>query len=330
VSANPPVAQHFLPRFYLRRFGEGEEVLVRRRSGSTFKTGTAAIGYENQLYDHPDLPPGAVETEHLRLVDGQGAAALRDLEENGVPDRWSEERYNLAFYIAVQHARTRDSRERTAWSRRLRQYAAGREITPDLVASFLREVHLRCEPSESEVAAAHDIATHAPVPDDDLTELFLSVIVDPPDELVEHLIAMEWTLEVARKPRFVTSDAPVVRWRAPTPRDAFEGIGIANAEEVRYPVDSSRQLVLRQPGNGRELHEQVEPDRVRECNQDLAYSCFEFIVGHPRRELQLARLDLPEHRPALRFNRGPLVERQPNGDLRDSGNEVLHMWVPRR
>lgn len=327
---NSPKAQHYLPQFYLRGFGHRSEVLVRRRSGGVFSTGTAVVGHENFLYEHPGLPAGAVETDYLKDLDARASRAISLILSEGPPSKVSEDRSMLAHFLAVQHTRTPERREQMSWRARLREYLGGRELTRDFVRDYLREKHLGFYPSDSEVDAAYDLATYLGIDtDDDDRWLFLQHIVEPPKDLVEMLQLMDWTLETARKPRFITSDSPLVVWREPTPRDEFEGVGVANAEEVRFPIDAAHQLVLTQPSQGDGARE-VEPQRVRDCNQDMALGCHRFIVGHPNRGVQLSRLELPEHRPVIRFNKGPKVVKGPDGELQETGEEILHTWLPRR
>jgi Protein of unknown function (DUF4238) len=147
------------------------------------------------------------------------------------------------------------------------------------------------------------------------------------DQLVPVLLDRWWTLEIARKPRLITSDCPLVIWRKPSPRDAYEGVGVGNAQEVRFPLDPRKQLVLTPTGSS--LVRVIEPKRVRACNVDIAGGCHRFIVGHPDRRNALHEVPLTSKRPVLRFNTGPGYERRPDGTMAYLG-EVLHMWVPRR
>lgn len=114
-QSKPPKAQHYLPQFYLRGFGESDEVLVRRRSGAMFATGTAVVGHENFLYDHPELPAGAVETEYLKDLDTRASRALAAIVSEGLPNKLSEDRSVLAHFLAVQHTRTPERREQMSW-----------------------------------------------------------------------------------------------------------------------------------------------------------------------------------------------------------------------
>lgn len=326
---NVPIDQHFLPRFYLRRFGADDAVRIRRRDGAHFVTGTAAVGHERTMYDHPRLPKGAVESGYLQHVDARAAQALSTIDDDGVPALGHEGRWDLAHYLAVQMSRTPERREQVAWPIRLRAFADGRALTRDLVAEYLREVHLGFEPQQGEVDGAYELASHLPGTQDEYGQVFLRMVLVPPQEVVETLFSMSWVLEIARKPRFITSDSPIVLWRTPTVRDEFEGIGLANADEVRFPLDTGKQLVLKPPAVG-DGHQWVEPARVRNCNQDMSYGSLAFIVGHPQREVQLSNLELPAHRPLLRFNCGPLVEISDEGTRRTTGREVVHVWSQRR
>jgi len=99
------------------------------------------------------------------------------------------------------------------------------------------------------------------------------------EEVTQVLDGKHWCLEVARKPRLITSDTPVVLWRRPIADDRYRGFGVDNAEEIRFPMDAGHQLVLTnvpQPATMR-----VEPNRVRVCNADLAAGCHKFIAGQP-------------------------------------------------
>jgi hypothetical protein len=104
-------------------------------------------------------------------------------------------------------------------------------------------------------------------------------------------------------------------------------VGVGNAEELRYPLDPTKQLVLSK--KQRPSSVRITTDRVVGCNQDLLAGCHRFVC---RRSLARASDDAHElkpHRPVLRFNEGPLYERQPGGGKAHKG-EMLHAWVPRR
>jgi hypothetical protein len=237
------------------------------------------------------------------------------------------ERAILAAFMALQLTRTPEQRERVLFPRNLAAYAGEREIDAVLVEEYLERVHLGFRPKRTEVEAALAFVQMAlqggALTRGDAIELMLESV----DHLVPALLNRCWTLEIARKPRFLTSDLPVVIWRNPSPRDQYEGIGVANAEEIRFPIDPGKQLVLTQ--NDRPAVRSIEPDRVRGCNADMAQASHRLIVGHPHRMRLLQQVSLSPKRPILRFNMGPLYEKGPGGAYVREG-EVLHAWVPRR
>jgi hypothetical protein len=66
------------------------------------------------------------------------------------------------------------------------------------------------------------------------------------------------------------------------------GLGINNAEEIRFPISPAMQLVL--SPESRVPIRRIEHARVRTCNADVALACYSAAIGHPRRRQQLERL----------------------------------------
>jgi len=113
----------------------------------------------------------------------------------------------------------------------------------------------------------------------------------------------------------------------PSSRDKFEGFGVANADELRFPLDPGKQLVLSK--RERTPTARITTRRVRACNADRASACYRFIVGRPDRPSLIEAPRMAERRPVLRFNTGPLYVSQLDGPS-EYGGEVLHLWVQRR
>jgi hypothetical protein len=323
---------HYVPAAYLARFGEGGSVLVRRRGRpAMYVTSVKNVAVEGGFYEvlgDDGQPSDAVERD-LSSLEGGALVALREVEQSQqVPPVGSSARSTLATFLAVQFTRTPLHRERIMFPGRVARYAGSRETDAALMAEYLEREHLGFSPRDSEVRAALDLTQYLLrerelFTKDNAIRLAFSTV-----EAVEHvMLRMRWSLEVARKPRLITSDAPLVLWRTPTPRDQFEGFGLENAEEVRFPISPAMQLLLtHQP---REPVTRIEPDRVRACNADMTLACYQVVVGHPRRERQLELLNLPPRRPAVRFNTGPGYRVKPDGTEEYMG-EILHSWVPRR
>lgn len=322
---------HYVPRVFLERFAEDGSLCVRRRDGKTFMTGATNVAVESGFYDlRLDDGSTSKAVEHILAdIEGLIANVFRAIDESGeAPAPGTPNREVLAVYLAVQYTRTPEQRGRVLFPERLARYLAGRELTRDLVAEYLAVEHLRFTPGESEVQAAFDFASVALRDPDVLTaEFAMDMMLRSIEHLVPVLDELEWTIEHERKGRLITSDTPLVIWRPPSARDAFEGVGIGNAHEIRFPLDPAKQFVVskrRRPPTVR-----ITSDRVVSCNLDMIAGCHQFILGPPRLQRQLFEPDMKPHMPELRFNTGPLYERQPDGTNAYKG-EVLHTWVPRR
>lgn len=321
-----------MPRAYLARFGHNGRVLVRWRD----KTGTIPMGVQNVAVEcgfyEIEGPTGARSVaveEALAGLEGDAAAAIQLIDRTKAPpDVGTPERTTLAAFMALQLNRTPEQRGRVLFAKDLAAYAGARKLDKMVVAEYLERVHLGFRPRDPEVSAALDLAQVVLRDPAVLTNEFaIRLMLESVDQLVPILLDRHWTLEIARKPRLLTSDHPLVIWRTPSPRDRYEGVGIANAEQVRFPLDPGKQLVLTVT-QGPPVRP-IEPDHVRTCNADIAGACHRFIVGHPNRPRPIQDVPLGPKRPVLRFNTGPLYEKQPDGSVVYRG-EVLHTWVPRR
>jgi hypothetical protein len=323
---------HYVPAAYLARFGEADSVLVRRRAvPGTFVTAVKNVAVESGFYEvtGDDGRPSDEVERALSTMEGPALAALRAIEaSHDLPAPGSQDRAVLATFLALQFTRTPFHREWLLFPVRVARYAGDREIDLALMTEYLERVHLGFKPRETEARAALDLVQYM-LPERELfsRENVIRLGFSSLDMLGEVMFSMRWSLEIARKPRLVTSDSPLVLWRRPTPRDQFEGLGLKNAEEVRFPLSPAVQLVLTH--KGREAVTRIEPDRVRACNADMALGCYKLLIGHPQRKRQLQLLDLPAWRPAIRFNTGPGYQMNPDGTEEYMG-EILHQWVPRR
>jgi hypothetical protein len=320
-----------VPRAYLARFGHNGRVLVRWRD----KTGTIPMGVQNVAVEcgfyEIEGPTGARSVaveEALAGLEGDAAAAIQLIDRTKAPpDVGTPERTTLAAFMALQLNRTPEQRGRVLFAKDLAAYAGARKLDKMVVAEYLERVHLGFRPRDSEVSAALDLAQVLRDPAVLTNEFAIRLMLESVDQLFPILLDRHWTLEIARKPRLLTSDHPLVIWRTPSPRDRYEGVGIANAEQVRFPLDPGKQLVLTVT-QGPPVRP-IEPDHVRTCNADIAGACHRFIVGHPNRPRPIQDVPLAPKRPVLRFNTGPLYEKQPDGSVVYRG-EVLPTWVPRR
>jgi hypothetical protein len=327
-----PKLHHQVPRFYLARFTSDGRVTVRRRDGLTFDANPVRVAAEVGFYDVPDGAGGkSTEVEGmLASVEGATHAAMGAIDRSGVaPSAGSDDRATLALFLALQMTRTTEHRERVLFPRRVLDWAQGREVTRDLVADYLEQVHLGFKPRDPEVEGAFIYVDQAMQAPESLTpEFAIEMMLASIGELVPRLVALNWTIETDRRREFITSDMPALVWRKPTDLDNFQGLGIDSADELRFPLDAGKQLVLSRRKRPAVL--EVAVHRVRRANADLAAACHRFVVASPDNRAQIDTQPLDEWRPVIRFNVGPLVVEGPDGQLQKQPGDVLHMWVPRR
>ena len=323
---------HFVPEFYLLRFAtESERVLERRRDGVEFVTNTDNVAAESGFYDIT-LPDGKKSKDvenHLSTVEGDAAEVLRAIDTSmSVPLPGSEERTALSVYLGLQMTRTPELRERIQFPLKVAEFLAGRNLSHELIAEFLEEIHLGFPPSEGEVKGAFDYSSFLLQDQASMTrERSMELMFGAAEAVVPRLAARVWCIEHDRKGRLVTSDTPVVLWRRPSPRDACEGVGVEDADEIRFPLDPNKQLIMTK--RERSPSARISPERSATCNQDVALGCHNFVVAHPSQQARVSQLDLPKRRLVLRFDLGPFLREQPNGTTIKDG-EVMHAWVPRR
>jgi hypothetical protein len=238
----------------------------------------------------------------------------------------------MASYLAVQMNRTPEQRERLLFHESLERYLNGRELSMELVELYLREEYLGFQPRPREVKGAFIFARILSQQESEHGQRFgrdatMMMMIQSIEKLAPILNRMHWCLELDRKERLITSDTPFMLWREPSPRDQLRGVGITTADEIRFPLDPGKQLVLTK--KARTETSRISPQRSMECNQDMAYACNQFIIGNPSDQTRMEALDLPRKKPLARFNYGPLVKENADGSVTDDG-EVLHFWVPRR
>ena len=324
---------HYVPQAYLARFGHNNQVKVRRRPrGATHRSHVKNVAAETGFYTVTanDGTTSTIIEERLSDLESAGIQAMRRIDEGGeLPAIGSDDRETLCLYLAVQMARTPRKRTPVLFSHAVATYAGGRTVDRRLIADYLERRHLGREPSTAEVEGAwtyfHSMRTQI---GGNPQNAAISATLGPIAQYLRYFRARHWCLETCRKPAFLTSDAPLVLWWPPSDRDNHRGVGLQDADEIRFPLDLYKQLVLT-PGDGNSVRE-VKLSRAVACNQDLADSCERVIVGHPDRDAWLDRPELSERGPVLRFNFAPLFDEGPDGSRQKSGRDVLHVWTTRR
>jgi len=139
-------------------------------------------------------------------------------------------------------------------------------------------------------------------------------------QLAPLLETMEWTVRRFRNPLLMTNDCPVHAWRRPTKDPYLRGIGLANADEVRFPLSPGALLVMTPPGKT------PSNTSARSVNAEICRQCHQFVVASPEAKLTLDKLVLPKRPPRLRFRLGEGYAPGPDGTEEYLG-EVLHPYV---
>lgn len=324
--------QHYVQRAYLDRWARDRNVCVRWRDGKAYPTNPVNVAVECGFYDIATAD-GDVSREVEDLLgefEGDAVGIFRRIDESGIPPaEGSHDRQVLAAYLALQVNRTPEQRERMLFPERVHTWLSGRDLTVELVEEYLRDVHLLFAPARSEVQGAFDFAAVALDGRSDpfSNEWAITTMLTSSSQIEPALLhGFSWTVEHERKGRFITSDSPVTLWRTPSERDRYQGFGYEDAEEVRFPLDPTKQLVL--TPHVRPPSVRVSPARADDCNREVVASCHQFIVMGPSQRRWLDGVPLKSHRPVLRFNSGPCYEQRRDGSRVYKG-EMIHTWIPR-
>lgn len=315
---------------YLKRFcGPDGQLFVQRRDGATFETGTNNIAVECGFYD-VDVGDGEV-SKHVEYLlgdlEGKAAEALSSIDATGkAPAPGTEERDVLSAFLATQHTRTPEQRERVSFWEHLEEYLGGAEPTFDLVKSFLSDEHLHEEPSDLEVQTVLSVVqVGSTMPGGPLDKnASIDLMISGLPGLADVISSYNWTVEHERKGRLITSDSPLILWRPPTPRDEFEGIGLESATELRFPLDPEKQLVLSRLNRPPSVR--ITPRRAVECNATVIADCHRFCIATPANRSRVVETPMKDHHPVMRFNTAPLYVRNEEGQLeRQNDQEIIHM-----
>lgn len=307
---------HFVPRTYLRAWADSDEqVAYRRRDADKAATPnisrvavTGGIYGEGQLGEAREQAFKQLEDEWAELRDE--LITQRDL--NG------DRRKLLAVFMAVQLMRTLKHSNSVNFISAVAATTDERPIPQEAVRQFLRDLD-KAEPDDNEVEAAWTYIRAAPgIPTRDLA---FSVSMDVAlREIAPRLQARTWTVRKFRKPTLMTNDCPVHAWRRPTEDPRVGGIGIENADEVRFPLTPGALLVMTRLG------EAAGNASARTVNAEICRQCHQFVVASPEAKPTLDELALPKRPPRLRFRLGGGYALAPDGTDEYLG-EVFHMYV---
>lgn len=315
---------------YLAGWADGRgQVSVRRRDRATpFCATTRRVAVEADLYSLR-TESGVDDSLEIALseIERPLKGHLAELRDGRTPRRGSPLREEVSHLLALQLARTPEHLQRWTFPASAAEFTGESPVSREGMRRFLTEKHLGTAPTESELQGALDFANYIlingpPTKEEVLEHTFRSVR----DRLMPHLAKMAWAVEISHGPSFVTTDHPVAVWKRDRRLLGRAGVGLGNADEVWFPLGPQHLLALRP--RFPEHRSVVEADRVDQVNRHLAAACYEIVVARPADEAVLAELRLKPLRPAIRFNSGPLFEKDVNGELIRTSETLLHSYVP--
>jgi len=208
-AVNEPRRHHHVPRFY-------PTVGVARSSECSSSAGRAsssraipAASPSSPVSTTSSTPPAT-----CLLTSNDGSVRL-----NG-PHRscCAADRQSFAHFLALQYTRTPERRERIRFPEMVSGWLAGRDLSRELIAEYLTDVHLGFVPADDEIEGAF---TYVPVALHDVelstNEAAMRMMNLGAQQVSPAIEAMRWTVEDDRRGRFISSDTPLTMWRPPTP-----------------------------------------------------------------------------------------------------------------
>lgn len=325
---------HFVPQGYLRSWAdENEQVAVRNRTNvKCYLANTKNVALEADLYTAYSL--GKEPDDHLEVmlgdeIDGPAPALLSRLAEGKLPRKGSDERAEISKFLAMQLVRTPDRIDQSLFVPSVLE-ASGSPRGPvgkDVVREYIAQRRLGEVPSDREVEAAADwvngvLAHPGPMPGrDDAIKMMFRIAKE---QLAPVIRDKAWSIEIDPEGRFLTADLPVSKYWCPAKRKMYMGVGLEDADEIRFPIDPHHLLVMRPryPEN-RSI---VSGGRVEAVNMQVANRCYRQVIATPEGTASLEKLVLQSRPMALRFDEGPLLRDGADGVVR-TDRTVLHLYV---
>lgn len=290
---------HFVPRTYIRAWADLDgQVAYRRRGDNAIPNGVRNVAVIGGFYGQGEL--GEAREKMYQDIEGEWPVLRRDLIENG--DLHGDQRSLFSLFAGLQLMRTPKHAELTNFVSKVAATTADRPVPQDAVRDYLRDVDDGAEPDESEVEAAWSLVcgqiSMFGEPTDTMNH---SVAVDVAvRKIAPGLETLNWTVHKFRGAPLISSDSPVHSWRGPTQDPGPRGVGIGNADEVRFPLSPGALLIMeREPR--RNSGPQWSGRNPRSINAEIARQCHQFIFGTPGSRAVIDRLPLLDRPPRLRF-----------------------------
>ena len=290
--------QHTVPRFYLKRFADVDERIVRVPidvGQDPRLCGIKDVAVRNDFYSFPDGTGQLDDSVEVALskLEGEAARVFRIVVEGHCWPLPAGERKTMAEWVAAQFLRVPAKRQ------------AANEVFDHLTKTMM------AIEGRNGLRERLEADSGGPVSDEEVEQRwaektdFSSYTVEPP--VVHHLASLAdgipaaadvlmqrgWVLYRFARKKLITTDHPVILIRDPrTP--SFLGVGLATAAGVALSLDRRVALLMSAPG---------APDRAgapstasaMEFNQRFAFGSRTAIFHHPDDE-PLIGVELPPSR----------------------------------
>jgi hypothetical protein len=313
------VRQHYVPKFYLKRFALGKKLKCYRRPDQTqiFQTvNNAAIQSGMYTVGLKSGQDSDVVEVFLSQIEGEASGIIERMTKGAFPLS-PEDREILALYIALQMLRTPIQKRQQ-----------------DMMADNFMKQLFRGPWSEDgirEVLAHSSDSVPSPEDVDDMkqfldsgefegweasvsTNEFATTILNlAADEVSPRLQAKSWVLGIAHGKKFVTSDNPFVMWTDPARRAPLRGIGVETAEEIYFPLDRKHTLLFVDQSFGPDRVTEFQPKNVEFVNGLVCGNSYKWIFQHPDDE-DISYIVPAEDNSIMIFTGGAPPRKSPMGD----------------
>lgn len=323
-GSSDPKRHHFIPQFYLRRFGRPSGWVhqiatvsladpSRPRVGSVADTAVIADFYT--VVDGNNADSIAVE-RLLGYVEREAKPAVDRLAAGILFPPQPADRLALSLWLGLQQVRgphVRRSMEAIAEAAVRMQWSLVAE--EEAARAFLRDRH----GEESTSEQVHELL-------DSLADSDGLEVVPPQNEMVQVMLksALEiapliferyWAIVRFPETGLVTCDQPLLLYQHPHNRQPFVGVGIATADQIMVPLDRRTLLVLHSEEEiGDKVIDLPPHQSLREYNQMVVSKAKAEVYAHPDDLDRLTGLKFPEpDTPVLQMEGGAWIGWLPDG-----------------
>jgi len=282
---------HTVPRFYLRRFADDRDRLLRldKRTAEAvqLRTKDATVVVDFYTITTDDGPSDVIE-RRLSEIESKAATALRRIE-HGVDHFDVDDLAGLSNFIAIQATRGPEFRDalNKFTDEVIKKMMFLQSQYPESVRQMLRAATGQ-DPSEVELQQAIEMMSTGRFQAQMHPTASVSAMLEAAAPLVEIIAQMNWQMYSAPEPVFFTSDRPVSLW-AEDSAGPFYGIGFLTADEITLPLDPYRCLMLTHRGGAT-----GQGRSPRELDERTLSGAVRWIFGHASSE----QLPLRESKPS--------------------------------